>query len=51
VLIGRNQQALGTADAGPLPEEFSVRIKDLDGLIFAVAPMDAALVVDGEGAS
>jgi hypothetical protein len=40
---------MGIADAGPLLEEFSVPIKDLDGLIFAIAHIDAALVIDGEG--
>jgi hypothetical protein len=49
VLVGRDQQTLGVTDAGPLLDEFTVGVEDLDPLIFTNADLYAALIVDGDG--
>jgi hypothetical protein len=46
VLVLRNQKTIGVTDASPLLDEFTIGIKDLYALIFAVANVYAALVVD-----
>jgi hypothetical protein len=49
VLVWRDQQTVGVTDAGPLLDEVAVGVEDQDPLIFAVADLYAALIVDGDG--
>jgi hypothetical protein len=49
VLVWRDQQTVGVTDAGPSLDEFAVGVEDLDPLIFAIADLYAALIVDRDG--
>ncbi len=48
VLVWCNRQTVGVADISPLLDELTLRIKDLNALILAIANIHAALVVDGD---
>src|SRR5208282_2035232 len=48
VLVGRNQETVWVADTRPLPDEVPICVKDLYTLIFPVANIDSALLVDGD---
>ena len=46
VILRRNEDVLGASQMGPLPKEFSLRIKNLDAIVLAVAHIDRALGID-----